>query len=102
MARLIKVGEIDELTPGQGKLVQVDGQDIALFNVNGTYYAMGAVCPHEEGPLHEGEVDGDSIICPWHGYDFNVKTGECSVDSDLRVMTYIVKTEGNDLLIEVA
>lgn len=102
MARLIKVGEVKDLPPGQGKLIQVDGQDIALFNVNGTYYAMGAVCPHEEGPLDQGEVDGHTIVCPWHGYDFNVKTGECSVDPELRVMTYTVKTEGDDLLIEVA
>jgi nitrite reductase/ring-hydroxylating ferredoxin subunit len=102
MARLIKVAEANELPPGQGKLVQVDGRDIALFSVNGTYCAMDAVCPHEAGPLYEGEVDGDTIVCPWRGYDFSVKTGECSVDPDLRVMTYIVKTEGNDVLIEMA
>ncbi len=102
MARLIKVGEVDDLKPGQGRLVQVDGRDIALFNVNGTYYAVDAICPHEEGPLHEGEVDGETIVCPWHGYDFNVKTGECSVDSELRVTTFVVKTEGNDVFIEAA
>jgi len=49
-----------------------------------------------------GEVDGGMIICPWHSFDFNVKTGECSVDPDLRVVTYIVKTQGDDLFIEVA
>ena len=102
MARLVKLAEANELSPDQGKLVQVEGNDIALFNVNGTYHAMGAVCPHEDGPLHEGEVDGDTIICPWHGYDFNVKTGECPVDSELRVLTYVVKTERNDVFIEVA
>ncbi len=102
MARLIKAAEVNDLTPGQGKLVQVGGLDIALFNVNGTYYAMGAVCPHEDGPLHEGVVDGETIICPWHGYDFNVKTGECSLDSELRVTTFVVTSEGNDLFIEVA
>jgi nitrite reductase/ring-hydroxylating ferredoxin subunit len=102
MARPIKVAAVNELSPGQGKLVQVDGNNIALFNVNGTYHAMGAVCPHEDGPLHEGEVDGDTIIYPWHGYDFNVKTGECPLDSELRVLTYVVKTERNDVFIEVA
>ncbi len=102
MGRLIKVAEVTDLAPGQGKLVQVDEQDIALFNVDGTYYAMGAVCPHEEGPLHEGEVDGETIVCPWHGYDFNVRTGECSVTPELRVKTFVVKTEGNDLFIEMA
>jgi len=102
MARRVKVAEGNELPPGQGKLVQVDGKDIALFNVNGTYRAMAAVCPHEDGPLHEGEVDGDTIVCPWHGYDFSVKTGECSVDPELRALIYVVKTEGNDVFIEVA
>ena len=102
MARRIKVAEWCELTPGQGKLVQVDGEDIALFNVSGTYCALGAVCPHEEGPLHEGEVDGETIVCPWHGFDFHAKTGECSVDRELRVKTLVVKTEGNDVCIEVA
>jgi nitrite reductase/ring-hydroxylating ferredoxin subunit len=102
MARLIKVGEVTDLTPGQGKLVQVDGTDIALFNVNGTYYAVEAICPHEQGPLHDGELDGGTIVCPWHGYDFNVKTGECYADPELRVTTFVVKTEGNNLFIEVA
>ncbi len=102
MGPLIKVGEVNDLKPGQGRLVQVDGRDIALFNVNGTYYAVDAVCPHEEGPLHEGEVDGETIVCPWHGYDFNMKTGECSVDSELRVTTFVVKTEGNDVFIDAA
>lgn len=101
MTRLVKGAQVDELAPGQGKLVQVDGRDIALFNVNGAYYAMDAVCPHEEGPLNEGEVDGETIVCPWHGYDFSVETGECSVDPELRVMVYIVKAEGSDIFIEV-
>jgi Rieske 2Fe-2S protein len=55
----------------------------------------------EDGPLHEGEVDGVTIICPWHRYDFTVKTGECSMDSDLQVPTNFVMTEDNDVLLEV-
>ena len=80
----------------------MDGRDIALFNVNGTYCAMDAVCPHEAGPLHEGEVDGDTIVCPWHGYDFHLKTGECGLDPGLRALTYPVKVQDGDLLIEMA
>ena len=102
MARLVKGAQVDELAPGQGKLVRVDGRDLALFNVNGASYAMDAVCPHEEGPLNEGKVDGETIVCPWHGYDFNIQTGESSVDPELRVMVYIVKAEGSDIFIEVA
>jgi nitrite reductase/ring-hydroxylating ferredoxin subunit len=102
MARLIKVAAVNELSPGQGKSVQVDGKDIALFNVNGTYHVIDAVCPHEDGPLHQGEVEGDTIICPWHGYDFSVMTGECSVDPNLRVLTFVAKIQGNDVFIEMA
>lgn len=87
---------------GEVKLVQVEGRDIGLLDVNGMYHAMGAVCPHEDRTLYEDEVDADTIICPWHGFDFKVKTGEYCVDPDLRVLTYAVWTEGNDVFIEVA
>jgi nitrite reductase/ring-hydroxylating ferredoxin subunit len=102
MPRLIKVATLGELSPGQGKLVSVDGEQIALFNVDGTYYALGAVCPHEGGPLHEGVVEGNCIICPWHAFDFTVTTGQSSTDPDLRVPMYVVATQGTDIFIEMA
>jgi len=102
MAKLVKVADASDLKPGQGELVEVDGQPIALFNVNGAFYALGAVCPHEGGPLQDGDLEGDTVICPWHGYDYNLRTGECSVDPELRVATFVVKTEGNGVFIEVA
>jgi nitrite reductase/ring-hydroxylating ferredoxin subunit len=101
MGKLVKVAETRDLSPGQGKLVEVDGKPIALFNVKGVFYALDAVCPHEGGPLQDGELDDDTVICPWHSFDYNLKTGECSADPELRVATYVVKTEGNDVFIEV-
>ena len=101
MGKLVKVAETRDLAPGQGKLVEVDGQPIALFNVNGAFYALGAVCPHEGGPLQDGELDDDTVICPWHGFDYSLKTGECVMDPALRVATFVVKTQGNDVFIEV-
>jgi nitrite reductase/ring-hydroxylating ferredoxin subunit len=102
MGKLVKVAVTRDLAPGQGKLVEVDGQPIALFNVNGAFYALGAVCPHEGGPLQDGELDDDTVICPWHSFDFNLRTGECSADPDLRVATYVVKIEGDDVFVEAA
>ena len=102
MARLIKVAEANELPPGQGKLVQVDGLRIAIFHVGGRYYALEASCPHEGGPLADGVVEGLRVICPWHGYDFHLKTGECGLDPGLRALTYPVKLQDGDLLIEMA
>ncbi len=100
MGQFVKVATTDEIEPGTGKLVQVNGLEIAVFNVGGQFYASGAVCPHEGGPLEDGTLDGDIVICPWHGFDFDLKTGECLVDSDLRVPTYPVKVEGNTILVE--
>ena len=102
MARLIKVAELADLTPGDGKVVQVDGLRIVLFNADGRYYALEAACPHEGGPLADGVIQGLRVICPWHGYDFHLKTGDCGVDPNLRILTYPVKVQGEDLLIEMA
>jgi nitrite reductase/ring-hydroxylating ferredoxin subunit len=102
MAKFVKVGRVDDLAEGEVKVVQVNGQRIALFNVGGRYYALEASCPHEGGPLADGIVEGVRVICPWHGYDFHLKTGECGIDPDLRALTYPVKIQGEDLLIEMA
>ena len=96
------MGRVDDLAEGDVKVVQVNGQRIALFNVGGPYYALEASCPHEGGPLADGIVEGVRVICPWHGYDFHLKTGECGIDPDLRALTYPVKIQGEDLLIEMA
>jgi NAD(P)H-dependent nitrite reductase small subunit len=100
VGQFVNVATTDEIEPGTGKLVQVNGLEIAVFNVGGQFYASGAVCPHEGGPLEDGTLDGDVVICPWHGFDFDLKTGECLVDSDLRVPTYPVKVEGDSILVE--
>jgi nitrite reductase/ring-hydroxylating ferredoxin subunit len=102
MAKFVKVGRVGDLAEGVVKVIQVNGQRIALFNVGGRYYALEAACPHEGGPLADGIVEGVRVICPWHGYDFHLKTGECGIDPDLRVLTYPVKIQGEDLLIEMA
>lgn len=101
MGRRIRVAALDELEPGRGKLVQVEGQNIALFKVDGSVYAISAICPHEGGPLEEGEVEGETVICPWHAYDFNLETGECEVTSDLRAETFPVSVEAGEVFVEL-
>ncbi len=102
MAKFVKVGRVGDLAEGGVKVVQVNGQRIALFNVGGRYYALEATCPHEGGPRADGVVKGLWVTGPWHGYDFHLKTGDCGVDPGLRVLTYPVKVQGEDLLIEMA
>jgi len=96
----VKVASVDEVPAGQGKVVEVNGIEIALFNAGGTFFASGSICPHESGPLGEGVLEADTVICPWHGFDFDLKTGECLVDPELKVPCYPVKVEGSDIYVE--
>ncbi|HSB69491.1 MAG TPA: Rieske 2Fe-2S domain-containing protein [Candidatus Methylomirabilis sp.] len=102
MARFVKVGRVGDLSEGQVMVVQANGQGIALFHVAGRYYALEAACPHEGEPLADGTIEGLRVLCPWHGYDFHLKTGECVLDPDLRALTYPVKIRGEEILIEMA
>lgn len=67
MAKRMKVAEVTELEPGEGKAVEVEGVSLALFNVDGSYYAIASECTHVGGPLGEGALIGKEVTCPWHG-----------------------------------
>ncbi|MGE0822830.1 MAG: Rieske (2Fe-2S) protein [Candidatus Binatia bacterium] len=101
MAGFVKVAQASEIAAGQGKCVEVEGQRIAIFNIDGTYYAIDEVCPHQAGPLSEGDVDGAVVTCPWHGWEFDVTTGVNRDDPDTILQKFAVKVEGDDILVEV-
>lgn len=75
MSDWITVARVDELVPGTRRLVDVDGSQIVVFNLDGKYYAIEDVCTHDGGQLTGGEVEGDQIICPRHGARFCIRTG---------------------------
>ncbi len=101
MGRRVRVAKLDELEVGHGKLVQAEERSIALFRLEEAVYALDPVCPHEGGPLDEGEVDGETVICPWHAYDFNLRTGECEISPGLRATTYPVTVEAGEVFVEL-
>ena len=102
MSQMVKVAQTDELSPGSGKVVAADGRSIALFNVEGTFYAIDNTCTHRGGPLGEGELNGESVTCPWHGANFNVKTGAVThPPAGTGVRSFVVKVEGSDVLVEL-
>ena len=103
MAKFLKVATTSEFEGAAGgKLVNVNEQEIALFKVGGNYHAIENTCPHAGGPLAEGEFEGDAVTCPWHGSQFNVKTGAVLAPPANRgVKSFPVRVTGNDVEIEV-
>jgi nitrite reductase/ring-hydroxylating ferredoxin subunit len=102
VSRLIRVAAAGEIPAGRGKTVEVDGLLLAVFNAGaGRYHALSGSCPHEGGPLADGALLGDSVVCPWHGFDFDVGTGVCGVAPDLSVSVYPVRIAGADLVVEL-
>lgn len=88
----VKVAKVGELKPGEMKLVEVGDKRILLVNVSGKYHAVEEVCPHAEGPLSEGMLEGEEVECPWHGSRFNVTTGDA-------LERYTVRVERENILV---
>ena len=102
MSDLVKVATVDEVPLNGSKLVEIDGVRIALFNLNGDYYAIEDVCTHDGGPLVEGEiVNGHEVRCPRHGARFDIRTGAAlSMPAFEPTVAYDVYIQEQDLLIE--
>ena len=97
----IKVAEISDLNSGECKTVVADGQELALFNVDGKFFATDNVCPHQGGPLGEGMLEGTVVTCPWHGWRFDVCTGQSPVVPTAKVPTFECVVEGNDVKVKL-
>ena len=102
MTGFVKVAKTEDLAPGQGMMVEAGGKKIALFNVDGDYYAISDTCTHHGGPLSEGELGGKEVTCPWHGAVFDVTTGEVLGPPAMEgVARYNVRVAGNSIEIEI-
>jgi nitrite reductase (NADH) small subunit len=100
MDSFIKVADTEEIPQGRAKVVNLHGRSIAVFNSGGTYYAIDNTCPHKGGPLGEGVVVGTTAVCPWHGWTFDVTTGQCMVNPRLKIACFETKVEGSDILVK--
>jgi len=102
MAEFVKVASMNEIAPGQARLVNIKGKEIALFNIEGTFFALENACTHEEGPLAEGEIEGHEVTCPWHGARFDVRTGQvlCAPAYE-DAARHNVRVTGTDIEVEI-
>ncbi len=101
MAR-VKVLEAPDLPPGKSVLVSVDGRDVALFRRGADILAIGNDCPHQGGSLSDGWVEGDIVICPLHGWEFDVRSGACMTVPGETVPCYTATVEGTSIYLEEA
>lgn len=97
MAEFVRVAATADVKPGQGIVAEANGKTLAVFNVDGMIHAINNTCAHREGPLGEGELEGNVVTCPWHGWRFDVTTGACVNNPSAKVASYQVKIEGEDV-----
>ena len=98
MPEFITVARASDVHPGWIKLVVLSGKTIALANVRGVFYAVDDLCPHANGSMVTGMLDGESIICPWHGSRFNLRTGGVEMSPATKgIATYQVLVENDEV-----
>lgn len=103
MSQFIKVANTADVPPGTIVEVNFEGEPVALANLDGEYLAIAGTCTHHGGPLGEGELEGETVICPWHGGVFNLRTGQVeSPPPKDNVAVYRVQVEDGDILIAPA
>jgi len=96
-----KAATRSEIAPGATKQVEAGGLGILLCNAGGNIYAIEDVCTHDGGPLEQGELEGECIVCPRHGATFDVRTGDAlTLPAVVPVMTFPVTIEGDDVFVE--
>jgi nitrite reductase/ring-hydroxylating ferredoxin subunit len=97
-----KVATIEELPAGTARAVVINGRKLALFNLGGNLYAIEDTCPHRGAPLSEGECDGTTVICPWHGASFDLSSGAVlGPPASSGVMAFKVQLVGNEVQIDL-
>jgi len=89
-------------TPEPGKVMEanVEGVQVCVANLNGELLALDNICPHRQGPLGQGWIEGEAVICPWHSWAFNLRTGVSEYPANERVSVFPIKIDGGEVLVE--
>jgi 3-phenylpropionate/trans-cinnamate dioxygenase ferredoxin component len=96
-----RVAKVSEIAPGTTRRIVVDSLEILLCNVDGAIYAIEDVCTHDGGPLDQGELEGDQVVCPRHGATFDVRTGDAlTLPAVMPLLTFEVSVEGDDIYVD--
>jgi nitrite reductase (NADH) small subunit len=99
MSRFVRMATLEELPVGGAKEVEFEGRVYALFNVDGQISVIDGICPHQGGPLADGALEGTTVTCPWHGWQFDVRSGKTPLGPKIKQAVYEVKIDGEDVLV---
>ena len=97
----VRVAKAADVAPGTIREVQVGSTMVALANVEGSFYAISNTCLHRGGPLGQGALDGKTLTCPWHGWQFDVTTGKASMNPRTGVACYPTEVRGDEVFVDV-
>lgn len=98
----VKVGSARQLAAGEVMEAVVNGTPYAVCNVDGDLHAVRGVCPHHGGPLGQGALHGNMLVCPWHAWEFDCRTGQNDYDDRVKIETFAVVVKDGDILLDVA
>jgi len=101
LAEFVCVATVEQIPEDEGFVVEIEGREIAIFCCSGHYYAVENSCPHRGGPVAEGELENETITCPWHAWPFDLRTGECTINASAKLETYTVKAEEGMIMLKV-
>jgi nitrite reductase (NADH) small subunit len=102
MADIVKLSTQSELpSANEAKEFPCGDREICVANVNGHFSAMDNICLHRGGPLGQGTIEGGKVVCPWHGWAWDPKTGEATHSASAKVAVYPLKIENGEALIEI-
>jgi nitrite reductase/ring-hydroxylating ferredoxin subunit len=101
MSEFVTVARVEDVPPGSVRTVRAGEEEIALAHVDGGFYATQAACAHLKGPLGEGRLQGPVLTCPWHGWQYDVRTGENEFDRAIQLRTYEVRVEDGEVRVAV-
>ena len=99
--RLVKVGNLSDLPPDSVMEANVEGECYAVCNLGGEIRALSGTCLHVGGPLGQGNIVDGRLVCPWHMWEYDCRTGEYDRSSVQRLETFEVKVEGGDIFLQI-
>ena len=97
----VKVGSLASLPPGAAMEAEVGENTFVICNTGGELYAYDGICPHAGGPLGQGTLEGNILICPWHAWEYDCRTGVNDYDDTVKLTPFPVKVQGDDILVDV-